>query len=50
MPEEFGTIKPVTQKQLELFASEVQHAEGANEESRYLMLKLRSVKWRRVWR
>jgi len=31
MPEEFGTIKPVTQKQLELFASEVQHAEGANE-------------------
>lgn len=31
MPEEFGTIKPVTQKQLELFANEVQAAEGANE-------------------
>lgn len=31
MPEEFGTIKPVTQKQLALFADEVQGAEGANE-------------------
>ncbi len=31
MPEEFGTIRPVTQKQLELFASDVQDAEGANE-------------------
>lgn len=32
MPEEFGTIKPVTQMEMELFAGQVQPAENASDE------------------